>query len=485
MATKTSIPFSVQIADPTVWAPQFDESGNITNFSALPARTWTAVPNTSMVRTIKPILDAGGYKLYKYGTNQLGAVMDNFSGMGWDMADGRGFAHGGGHEGGSDNGVYQIDLNKMKWSVAAYPSHPTQDLTAEQSRFYGEGTHASGAGGTANAHVYPLARSSTGFAIKDWLSFSTCNWYAVTGPERDVTPADIVFANGDPWSAANKHSAETPFPNCGDILFDGRPATRHVYGGMFYSPVSKELLMVVRAYWRCKLDGSGWVKVQNGGRGSAAIASLENTWAQIDEKTGKVWTGGCASGCYANDYYFYSKGLIVDPVTMTDTPTPNLRPAAVYGIVDGKEAMMVNAGDMVVFSFKIGRKIGWWCSSGYGFTYDLDTGASELLHMEGDPYNGDTSEGNSIAYVDHRGELWLFDTKVSQLNVWSIKMDPKPGGPNNSLVVTAKRESLANADKLPKALNGLVYNRLAFWPEQKLLVYFPDANTNGWVCRLS
>ncbi|MBC8069068.1 MAG: hypothetical protein IAG13_12100 [Deltaproteobacteria bacterium] len=466
------------------WAPQRDDAGIITNFHCIPERTWTEIPDSSLVETIQPVLDASGYTLYSWGTDKLAAVMTNYNGMAWDMPRGTGYAHGGGHEGGSDNGVYGVDLYSMGWSVVSYPSHPSTDLTPEQARFYGEGTHASGAGGSGTAHVYPLADSSTGFAIKDWLSYSTCNWYAVTGPERDVEPADIVFPNGDPWSAAGSHPVESPFVGGGDVMFDGRPTARHTYGGMLYSPVSDEIVMVVRNYWKSKTDGSGWIKSQDGGGAPPTFTSGELIWSQIDEQTGLVWWGGCGSGCWESGYYFYGAGYIVDPTTMTDSPSPSLIPDNAYGLVDGNEVMLVNAGDMVLFSFKAGRKLGWWMRNGYGFTFDLDTQERQLLHMDGEPYSGNTDEGNSAVYLAHRDELWLFDTHDSTAPAWSMAMEPVAGGPNESLVINAKREVLDNADLLPPSPAGLVYTRMAFWPEENLLVYFPDATKNAWVARV-
>lgn len=461
------------------WAPQRDAGGNITNFAALPARTWTMIPGSAMTPAIQPILDAGGYTLYRYGSNKLSAVMDNFSGMAWDFSTGRGWAHGGGHEGGSDNGVYQLDLNKMKWSITAYPSKPGTDLTPQQTALFGEGTRASGAAGTAPAHVYPLAQSSTGFAIKDWLSYSTVAWYAVTGPERDVRPTDIVFPNGDTWSQARKHPIERPFPTAGgenDILWDGRPAPRHTYGGFLYSPKIAQLVLVTRQYWRCKTDGTGWVKHQDGGRANPTVPSGENLWAHVDEKTGKIWWGGCGSGCWGSNYYFYRKGLIFEPATMTDAPSPDLTSGPVH---------MTNAGDGTFLSFKIERKIGGWSNALYGWTFDLDTQARQFLYMTGSQYGGSKGEGNSTCYIPHLRQLWIFDAHVAALPAWSLDMsNPQPGGPNGALTVQAKVETLANANKLPPAPSGLVYNRLSFWAEKKLIVYCPDAAQDTWVCRI-
>jgi hypothetical protein len=457
-----------------------DENGFITNYHELPLQKWVEVPDSGFVSQIKPKLDEAGYTLYQYGSDKVAGTITNYNGMAWEPAGPFGYAHGGGHEGGSDNGIYSLDRRTMKWSVKAWPSRPgTDGFTEEDAALWGDGTRNS------KNMRFPYSRSSTGFAVKNHSSFSDMGWQEA--PPGPVGPKS-VSAEEYEQSIASKPVLNGPgttdWP--ADVMVDGRPTPRHVYNGLYTD--GNYLMMASRAFWKAKLDGTGWVKYQDGGRTPFTRTTGEVIWSFFDEKTGRLWQGGCGSNCWIDSYFYYSAALTYNPVTNEVIEEGGLIPKGTQSIV--------NLGDKHMAVVKNKRTVYAVMGNGYATSFHLD-GPERVLYAPPttDAYSGSEGEGNAAWFVEGTDRLWLFDTKAPDLPAWEYDFSSTtPGEPFDpgydqplipTLVPTAKRLTIeACGDKpMPTAAQGLVYNRMAPWEGTGLVVYVPVADGNVWVLR--
>lgn len=467
-------------------------SGGGIDFSTFPLQTWTEIPNSRFESTVKPLLDAAGNVLYRWGSDKVGAVMTNFNGMAWDFDGNRAWAHGGGHAGGSDNSVFKLDLNTMTWAIQNPGSLVGVDgFTAEDdllwgsinARINGSWDEVIAAGGTpGNVEVRSYSRSSTGFAMAYGTSFSQFCWIACTGPARRLT----TKADHDAMWAFYPANFQVPITGPSDIyttydlMPDGRPASRHMYSGQIYSKGRNELVYIVRALYRCKVDGTGWIRYQDGGRQVLNRYAGEYIWLQYDDQNDIVYKGGCSSDCYINGNYYYTNGVKFQMSTLAESDV-SLVDASAFPNTIGS----VNSGSSQMFSYKTGRWIGGVCSTGYGWQYNLDTGAKRNIQSVGTTFSGYVSERATAVYVPELGKLWAFNTNVQSLPCYEYDIDsPQAGGPFGTYTVQTRTKTFSNSAALPPNTGGLVYNRLTYWPQKKVVVYIPAQDTNVWVMRV-
>jgi hypothetical protein len=464
-------------------------SGGI-DFASLPLQTWTEMPNSTFNTSgLKEALDADGATLYSYGSDKVGAALTNFNGMAWDYVNGRAWATGGGHHGGSDNSVFKLNLNTMQWSVDSIGTKVGKDgFTAEDADLYARSKDYTVYGGgptfppwnpaTLGTNPYKRAysRSSTGFAVNTGSTFSQIAWREVPGPAGP-------FANEAEYNAFLAAPDKLHFPaiqganSAWDIMADGRPSTRHWYGGQFYLPTRDEIFFAVRGFWRYK-PGTGWdlcstyYKVPQ-------YNHAEKVWFQYDEINDVIYNGGCGSDCVNNGYFFYSNGVKINPVTQTEV--------AVNFITDWNSSRVLS-GDSMIVSFKAGRWIGGVGgidTPDKGWSFHLDTSEKRILTFVGASYTGSRAEGNACVYIPETGKLWLFDTHTNSLPCWEYDIDAQQaGGPGGTYTVASRLKSFSNASSLPVNNAGLMYNRVTYWQQKKVLVYVPSDNANVWVCRV-
>lgn len=458
-----------------------DGAGRIVNYDELPVGVWVEVPDSQFLTQIKSALDDGGYSLYRYGSDGVAGTITNYNGMAWEPAGPYGYAHGGGHEGGSDNGIYRLDRRSMTWSVAAFPSRAGDDgLTLEDAELWGAGTRS------PKTRRFAYARSSTGFAVKAHSSFSTTGWQEA--PPGPVGPASVSAAE----YATFQMNPQLTGPGLAgwpeDVMVDGRPTPRHVYGGLFTN--GTELYMASRAFWRARLDGSGWVTYQRGGRTPFTRYTGEVIWSFLDERSGKLWQGGCGSNCWVEGYFYYGAALVFEPSTSRVEEVGGLLPAGAQPVA--------NLGDRHLVVAKVGREVYALMSTGYSISFNLDTPERALFRAPlTDAYAGAGGEGRAGFFLPGTKRLWIFDTSDPRLAGWEYDFtDPAPGAPfdpghNQPLVPTrvprARRLTLgACAGRSPPTpAQGLVYNRMAPWEGTGLIVYVPVADGNVWVLRPS
>lgn len=111
-----------------VWTPGRDASGFVTkaSFDLVPTDgTWVEVAGTAFTTQVQPLLSAALPSYNDPGGGDLGAVPDAYNGIAFDVAGGRVFVHGGGHQDSANNGIYRCDLKKLTWAIAKLPDMQT------------------------------------------------------------------------------------------------------------------------------------------------------------------------------------------------------------------------------------------------------------------------------------------------------------------------------------------------------------------------
>ncbi len=110
-----------------LWTPGRNAAGvvNQRSYDLVPVGPWVEVAQTAFVRSVQPLLSAALPGYNDPGASDLADVLDNYSGFAHDAAGGRVFAHGGGHQGSANNGLYRLDLNRMRWAIARLPDMQT------------------------------------------------------------------------------------------------------------------------------------------------------------------------------------------------------------------------------------------------------------------------------------------------------------------------------------------------------------------------
>jgi len=115
-------------AGTNTWTPGRDASGIVTgaSWALVPTDgTWVEVAGTAFATQVQPLLTAELPGYNDPGASDLSSVLNDYNGFAVDYAAGRIFAHGGGHQGGANNGIYRCDLKKMAWAIAKLPDMQT------------------------------------------------------------------------------------------------------------------------------------------------------------------------------------------------------------------------------------------------------------------------------------------------------------------------------------------------------------------------
>jgi hypothetical protein len=119
---------------PAVMQPAFGSDGRVSEafWSSLPLRTWIEVAGTRMDQLLRK-LPPGFQDL---GVEGFSAITADWSGAAFDSETGRIWCCGGGHLGSSNNGLYELDLERMSWRIAMQPSlYTPADLAASKAEW--------------------------------------------------------------------------------------------------------------------------------------------------------------------------------------------------------------------------------------------------------------------------------------------------------------------------------------------------------------
>lgn len=197
------------------WTPGRDGDGRVNCVS------WQTVPTGRWVRVVGTRFDAldAEVKAALPGWNDRGnedwhGVLADWVGMAWDTRKGseRGWVTvGGGHDGSSNDGVYRLDLRRMKWSIERMPS----DSSA-------------------------------------WPEAYNANF-------TNFTPA-IAYYEANPANPEGVYSDEFFDPN-NPAISSRTPTARHTYGSTVFVPELGEagkILMGCRRYWEYDVATATW-----------------------------------------------------------------------------------------------------------------------------------------------------------------------------------------------------------------------------------
>lgn len=480
------------------WTPQKDGTGKVlaSEWAGLPLKEWRQWSNTNMEAVIKPILDAGGYNIYRHGSAGFGGITVGYSGAAIKPGGGEAYFHGGGHEDGSDNTVVKLDTERGTFSIAAYPSKVGVDgYTAEDDQIFALARQSAL---VDRINIIPYTRSSTGFASKIHMSFSTFQWVECVGPARYVTdPNEVVFPNGGKLLNLYSQRVRVVFEDSGgeisDIMPDGRPTSRHTYSGFVWVDNTK-LMLAVRSNWWCNLNGTGWRRYpQPGSRVPQTLNKVgEMIWTMYDPATRKVYKGGCGGECHSTTpaYFFYGAMQAINVDTGATTEVNNIRAPSLI-------AAMLNPGDHYKTFTVAGRKIvhieAWsqytyvdYVGRQFMNTYDIDTQETRGFEITGNMTQL-SNEGNPCIYHPGLSKVYYFDSRSPSLPCRSVSIVPT-GTPIAGLYQAPQTlETFANAASLPVAGNPshspLIYTRL--WLFGDVIVYCPYAGKDLWVARIA
>lgn len=189
-----------------VWTPNRDVSDNITDDSwkSLPLERWVLLADSDIVTQTENLLTAAGwnYATNDYGSGKIWASWSVWVGVAFDIANDMLYCPwGGGHFDSSCNGIWRIDLNKMKVAIQEMPSDPN-----------------------AVGYVWDAQYAKS---VPDSGSFTNYQY-----------PVQIV---GGP-------------AGLDDMLPDGTPTSRHTYNGVWFDTSRRELGQVRESRWTYNVD---------------------------------------------------------------------------------------------------------------------------------------------------------------------------------------------------------------------------------------
>jgi hypothetical protein len=207
--------------------PALDGKGNVVDswWASLPLNEWLELMGTDPKSNITPLLPSG---FRDFGVIGLAGVFHAWCGAALDRATGRMFFNGGGHNDSSNNGLYELALERMSWRVAMSPSIYTQ--------------------------------ADVDHSKASW------NAYAV----ETKTPSQGWGGWTQGYEAPNY------------VWKDGKPTAVHTYAGLEWSPDIRKVLRIGKGHiW--KLDPAGSVE-----KGAAAPWAHDNSCV-YDQVTSKLY----------------------------------------------------------------------------------------------------------------------------------------------------------------------------------------------------
>ncbi|MBL8027948.1 MAG: hypothetical protein JNL74_16120 [Fibrobacteres bacterium] len=267
-----------------VWTPGRDNNGavNLISWNLVPENKWIEIAQTrldaldSVVKRLQP-------NWRDRGNEGWNAVTDDWNGMAWDNRVGyeRGWlAVAGGHDGGSNDGIYEFNLGKMGWKIQRLP----QDNS-----------------------WWPASYNAS------YTNFTPSSAYYVNHPDNPEGVYNDEFVDTNNIAGSLR-----------------TPTARHTYGSQVFVPTlgdSGKILMGCRRYWEYDFATNKWSLPKfpfgnqvgysgekgytgenmqgwwNATEGRYYVCATQNyagsqTWSVVAGGTGWRWEGGYPVGGY-------------------------------------------------------------------------------------------------------------------------------------------------------------------------------------------
>lgn len=416
------------------WTPGRNASGVITaaSYNLVPIGPWVEIAGTAFTTNVQPLLTAALPTYNDPGSSDLADILNNYGGFAHDVSGGRVFAHGGGHQGSANNGVYRCDLKKFQWAIAKLPDMQTY--------------------WPANYKTNPPRDNS----------------YTVYTNAKDAVAADPTT------SAFYTDEFYDPIQ---PLASTRNPTSRHTYEAMtFYNG---KLRHGIRRYWEWDEATGNWTSrfplgknatthTQSGG--GYAGEAVKGTWDEVNSRyiCTPSFVGAPGAGWAWNE----------------STQTWS-NPSGLLGGWEAYGAVFARRGREWCSFTKPTRQGTYWPPTLK--SWNLDTGIRTPITLAGmvqskcpDDVNG--GEATIMAYVESQNKFFLatpYDLNDTYANTANLPLEAflidSVAGTITHEVQTGKWPVLTTV--------SLVKNKLFYIPQIKALVMFKDATTNAIIRR--
>lgn len=416
-----------------IWTPARDLSGrvNLASWNIVPIGRWIQVAGSEVNTLLSQIqLSMPGYA--PLGNEVLmAATCNNWNGLIPDYTNQRfWFMNAGGHNGGSDNGIYRFDCYKMAWTVEHLPSSQSSWSANYIARIPGD--------------TYTNCQESR------------VQWQAV-----------IANATWTP-SASDMNSATAWYWD--ELFWDRKPTSRHTYSAQAYLPDKNELISSVRQrIWRYSLTTGQYTlkRMFNNTQNPETTYDGAGVYSIYDEVNGEYLHGGAADGRYGTLTYN----------TNSDAFSSWANPWSIYGVADTRYGRDVTAFAHIYSD-------GGTAYNGRYWKYNLDSRtvtASGSVNFEaplsqasfcsapGSSYY----DGTSIVYLPTENKYWLWALNSSN-SMESFEVDA------NTTPWTMRRKTFTGA--VPNPLRNLM-RKMLWMPGLNAVVLVDQAHIPTYVYR--
>ena len=421
-----------------VWTPGRDANGVVTRASweQVPIDgSWIEVAGSAFTSQVQPQLTAALPTYNDPGSSDLADVLDNYNGFAHDIQGGRLFAHGGGHQGSANNGLYKMDLRKLQWSIAKLPDMQT---------YWPAGYKAN-----------PPTHNS--FTVYD---------RAVTAVNANPTTTDF-------WHDEFYDLVE-PLANTRN------PTSRHTYNAMVFA--NGKLRHGVRRYWEWDEATNSWLSKFPLGKNATS-----------HQQAGGGFTGELVKGTWdeVNNRY------ICGPIQIAGVPYGFWQYNANTQVFSGMGGITSSWEAYVAAACRIGRKWVFFARpvrNNADFwppklkVTDLDTNTLSTVTLSGLTQSkcidsSKSDESTSMEYVPGQGVFCLMPYDMNDLYAFDAHLPLEPFWINPDTGVMTHEPQTG---KFPSLWSyHLLKNKMVYVPQLKALVIVPNAGTTMRIRRFA
>jgi len=260
------------------------------------------------------------------------------------------------------------------------------------------------------------------------------------------------------WVLALAPTPNSQLSNCGSYYGDGRPAARHSYYGITYSPEGRRIFLLGGAHW-CERGGfHDAISSYNLDSNTYSSSSAHGSW----DTEGAIVPGCCADPSTGDVYVLHNWKIgRWRPRTNTWTGNLNASGPSSYG------EYTCSAYDSTR-----GRAFFLGGSSGTNHTYTPATNAMAAVTLNG--------SAAGVVKGDERGMVY-----VPAIDAFLVRSRGSGGTVYRINAGTFECTALATTGggSVPSTTNG-PYNKFLYVPQLRGVIYVPTYDGNAWFLRL-